>query len=62
MIIKMILEVSTEKLEEVIQELAKEIETGWRIQRLEMLDFTVGVHTRPEPCCRIHLIREEKKT
>ena len=59
MVVKKIFEISTEKLEEVVLDLAKEIEAGWKIEGIEMLEFTVSVNTRPKPCCRINLIRKE---
>lgn len=62
MVVKKIFDISTEKPEEVVLDLAKEIEAGWKIEKVEMRDFTVSVHTRPEPCCLIHLIRKENKT
>ena len=57
MIRNKIFECSTENLEEVVQEVAKEIEAGYHIERLELLDLTMSMRTRPEPSFRVHLER-----
>lgn len=48
---------STENLDEVVQEVAKEIEAGYHIARLELLDLTISARTRPEPSFQVYMER-----
>ena len=61
MICKKTFECSTENVDEVVLELAEEIKAGWKIESVEMLERTMRVNIRPEPCVRLRLIRRDEK-
>ena len=59
MVREKIFKCSCEKPDEVVLELAKEIEAGWHIGNIEQLDLTLSMRTRLEPRVAIHLIKKE---
>lgn len=61
MILSKKFECTTEDLDSVIVSLAKEIEDGWHIGKIEMHDFSIHCYAkRNEPDFSIELVRKDR--